>query len=337
MNDKYAISDELLTAFTEGATTPEETMRVLDALKHDESLREMLFIINSIDTIEESAGAYLPMARMAAASEGNLCDVQCEKRILRDYRTYDEYLSIEADEDNTWLKESGVPLHDMGRLLEKYGMSVSRRYDCTTADLKEGLSHHVRQIAVVDAGLLDGGEPTTLHAVVVLHLLDNLLRIFDPAKNGERDVFVESFEEAWAASRHYLVSASPHTQMYEPHPLDLSDVLLDDDLLALTEAIAENTHEVWAKTRKQEGWTYGPQRNDTLKQNPDMVPYSDLSESEKEYDRKTAFDALRLAKKLGFNVSRGPKHHCPNCNGNVAPNMKYCPHCGEKLSWKDFE
>ena len=46
MNDKYAISDELLTAFTEGATTPEETMRVLDALKHDESLRETLFIIN---------------------------------------------------------------------------------------------------------------------------------------------------------------------------------------------------------------------------------------------------------------------------------------------------
>lgn len=337
MNDKYEISDELLTAYTEGRTTPEETMRVVEALKHDESLRETLFIISSIDAIEESAGQELPMVRMAAAAEGNLCDVLCEKRILRDFLTTSEYEAIEAEEDNTWLREGGVPLHDMGRILERYGMSVSRRYDCTLDDIKKHLARRERVIAVIDDGILAGGLESGFHAIVVMGIMDTLMRIYDPTENAERDVFVDNFEEAWAPSRHYLVSAAPETLVYDPHPIDLSDVLLDDDLLDLTEAIAENTHEVWAFERKKEGWSYGPERNDQLKQNPDMVPYSDLPESEKEYDRKTAFDALRLAKKLGFNVSRGPKHACPHCGRAIAPNMKYCPHCGEKLSWKDFQ
>ena len=331
MSDKYEISDELLTAYTEGTTTPEETMRVVEALKHDPALRETLFIISSIDAIEESAGAEIPMARMAAASEGNLCDVQCERWILKDYFEADDEDLARAAENNRWLKKKGMPLHHIGRLLERKGLTVVRKYDCKLDDILSNIANRVKMIAVIASG-------EQFHAVVPLSVVDGgLIRIYDPEVDRDVEWLVEDFEEAWSASRHYLVSAAIDTLIYDPKPLDLGDVLLDDDLLDLTEAIAENTHEVWALGRKEEGWTYGPQRNDILKQNPDMVPYSDLPEGEKEYDRKTAFDALRLAKKLGFNVSRGPKHACPHCGGGIDPNMKYCPHCGEKLSWKDFE
>lgn len=327
--NKYEISDELLTAYTEGTTTPEETMQVVEALKHDPRLREALFIINSIDALEESAGQELPMVRLAAASEDNLCDVQCERRILRDYFPYDD-ADLEAEaENNRWLQEEGMPLHHIGRLLEQKGLTVTRKYDCTIDDVKRNIENRIKMIAVIDTG-------KQFHAVVPLSVVGGLIRIYDPAVELAVEWLVEEFDEAWAASRHYLVSAAIEGLVYDPKPIDLRDVLLDDDLLALTEAIAENTHEVWAVERKKEGWTYGPERNDALKQNPDMVPYSDLPESEKEYDRKTAFDALRLAKKLGFKVSRGPKYSCPHCKGAIETNMKYCPHCGKKLSWKDI-
>ena len=329
MKDKrYDMSDELLTAYTEGTTTPEETMRVLEALAHDESLRETLFIINSIDTYEESKGAEIPMEKMAAASEDNLCDVQCERRILRDYSS-DNKEFADISDTNRWLCEEGMPLYHIGRLLEQRGLSVTRKYDCSLDDIRQNLAHRVKMITVVS-------REGRFHAVVPLSLVGGLIKLYDPAEEKDVDWLVEDFLEAWQASRHYLVSAAIDSLDYDPHPIDLTDVLLDDELLELTEAIAENTHEVWAAERKKEGWTYGPCRDDALKQNPDMVPYSDLPESEKEYDRRTAFDAMRLAKKLGFNLSRGESHSCPHCSERVAPNMKYCPHCGKKLTWKDF-
>lgn len=89
---------------------------------------------------------------------------------------------------------------------------------------------------------------------------------------------------------------------YIPQPIDTSDIVLSKDLLDLCEKLAENTHEVWAKGRVAEGWTYGNSRNDEKKQTPCLVPYSALSESEKEYDRNTAMETLRLIQKLGYKI-----------------------------------
>ena len=91
---------------------------------------------------------------------------------------------------------------------------------------------------------------------------------------------------------------------YTPHPIDTSDVQLPEELNALAELIAENVHEVYAAGRIAEGWTYGPERNDALKQNPTLVPYSELPESEKEYDRNTAQETLKLITKLGFRITK---------------------------------
>lgn len=90
--------------------------------------------------------------------------------------------------------------------------------------------------------------------------------------------------------------------MYEPKPIDTSDVILSDDLLELTEKIAENVHDVWAIGRIEQGWTYGTERNDELKTTPCLVPYSELPDSEKEYDRNTALETLKLIVKLGYKI-----------------------------------
>lgn len=94
------------------------------------------------------------------------------------------------------------------------------------------------------------------------------------------------------------------TKNYIPQPADTSHIELPAELTALAERIAENVHDVWAKSRMAEGWTYGPERNDDLKQTPCMVPYSELPETEKEYDRATALQTIKFIKALGFNISR---------------------------------
>lgn len=90
--------------------------------------------------------------------------------------------------------------------------------------------------------------------------------------------------------------------MYEPKPIDTSDVQLSAELLELTEKIAENVHDVWAIGRIEQGWTYGTERNDELKTTPCLVPYSKLPDSEKEYDRNTALETLKVIIKLGYRI-----------------------------------
>ena len=92
--------------------------------------------------------------------------------------------------------------------------------------------------------------------------------------------------------------------MYNPNPIDTSTINLPNDLLELTEKIAENVHEVWSQSRIKDGWKYGEVRNDARKETPCLVPYNELPESEKEYDRNTAFETLKLIIKLGYDIRK---------------------------------
>lgn len=92
--------------------------------------------------------------------------------------------------------------------------------------------------------------------------------------------------------------------MYKPNPIDTTDVTLPSDLLELTEKIAENVHEVWAKNRVSEGWSYGEVRNDKTKETPCLVPYNELPEIEKDYDRNTALETIKLIIKLGYDIKK---------------------------------
>lgn len=94
------------------------------------------------------------------------------------------------------------------------------------------------------------------------------------------------------------------TNNYIPQPIDTSDVKLPKELETLVEQMAKNVHEVWAQTRIAQGWTYGAERNDALKHHPCLVPYEELPESEKEYDRNTSVETLKLILKLGFEIDK---------------------------------
>ena len=89
---------------------------------------------------------------------------------------------------------------------------------------------------------------------------------------------------------------------YIPKPIDTSYINLPEELLALTEKIAENVHDVWAVGRIEQGWTYGSVRDDAKKETPCLVPYNELPESEKEYDRNTAMETLKLIIKMGYSI-----------------------------------
>ena len=93
-------------------------------------------------------------------------------------------------------------------------------------------------------------------------------------------------------------------ETYKPQPIDTSDVELSDELRELAELMAKNVHDVWAQARIQQGWTYGEERKKKKKTHPDLIPYEELTEEEKEYDRSTSLGTLKLILKLGFKIER---------------------------------
>lgn len=338
MNKTMNISNEVLFRYVTGVASLDEIAEVVIALKEDEDLRKDVKLLEELfaDGVLTEPDD-IPMASSAAMAEDNLCDVMCEQYILKDYlgdKTMDG--CVEEMFDNCWIKESGTPLHNMGRLLEKYGMSVSRQYDCTISDIVSALENKRKLIAVVDCGQLwRGASDGIFHAVCCRVVADGVIRIYDPATDSCSNYSVDEFEKAWAFSRHYLVQASSEGMEYIPHPIDVSNVPLDSQLLELTEAIAENAHEVWAKARLDEGWRYGPKRDDVLLETPDLIPYGELPEKEKQYDRDMALSTIRLVKKLGFKISLKDTLYCPCCGSFVSDSMLYCPYCGKQLPKED--
>ena len=94
------------------------------------------------------------------------------------------------------------------------------------------------------------------------------------------------------------------TDRDSPQPIDTSDVVVSDEIAALSEKLAENTHDVWARGRLDEGWTYGKTLDRDKKTHPLLVPYGELTESEKDYDRRTSLETLKVLQKLGFDIVR---------------------------------
>ena len=314
MNDKNQISDELLAAFLDGNTNAEDTMRVLNAAEQDMELQEIIRIASEVDedmaiTIKPTI---IPMTAMAAKKkETYLCDIECEEFVLHQFGIEVTHKSLlDTAYKNCWLKDKGMPLYNIGRLLEKNNLPVSRRYNSTIEEVVRLLSAGNQLIAVVDDTLLGNAQSSANqhpnHAVAISSIsveTDEII-LFNPNTDEELTRYsITSFSEAWRQSNNYLVVVNTTDKfIYDPSPIGLDDVVLSDDLTELQEAIAENAHEIWAKNRRDQGWSYGPERNDQKKETPDMVPYCNLPESEKLYDREMAMQTLKLVKKLGFEI-----------------------------------
>ena len=91
---------------------------------------------------------------------------------------------------------------------------------------------------------------------------------------------------------------------YNPQSRDLSSIALPAELGALVEALAENVHDTWARSRMNAGWTYGPTRDDARKTNPCLVPYGELPGSEKAYDRDTALATIKFILAAGWRICK---------------------------------
>ncbi|XP_072481376.1 ryanodine receptor 3 isoform X5 [Notamacropus eugenii] len=89
---------------------------------------------------------------------------------------------------------------------------------------------------------------------------------------------------------------------YKPAPLDLSDVKLLPPQEILVDKLAENAHNVWAKDRIKQGWTYGIQQDLKNKRNPRLVPYALLDERTKKSNRDSLREAVRTFIGYGYNV-----------------------------------
>ena len=314
MNDKNQISDELLAAFLDGNTNAEDTMRVLNAAGQDMELQEIIRIASEVD--EDMAitvkPTIIPMTAMAAKKkETYLCDIECEEFVLHQFGIEVTHKSLlDTAYKNCWLKDKGMPLYNIGRLLEKNNLPVSRRYNSHIEEVVRLLSAGNQLIAVVDDTLLGNAQSSANqhpnHAVAISSIsveTDEII-LFNPNTDEELTKYsISSFMEAWRQSNNYLVVINTTDRfIYEPSPIGLDDVELSEDLSELQEAIAENAHEIWAKNRRDQGWSYGPERNDQKKETPDMIPYCNLPESEKLYDREMAMQTLKLVKKLGFEI-----------------------------------
>jgi hypothetical protein len=107
---------------------------------------------------------------------------------------------------------------------------------------------------------------------------------------------------SWPATPAEISAAMPD-QTYVPHPVDTSHVSLDD-LQPLLESLARNAHEIWAQQRLRDGWTYGAHRDDVKRTHPCLVPYENLSESEKDYDRIMVNEALKAIIAMGYSIAK---------------------------------
>lgn len=304
----HDLSDELLAAFLDGNVNAGEVKQILSGIGEDKELTEILSLSEPIDKevkIEEKR--IIPIWSLAAANPENLCSFECEAFILQrfDY-DIDKWTLLETAKANNWVREKGTPLHHVGRLLELKGLHVERKYDSTLTDIESALDEGYVVIAIVDKNLLSGEKSSMpspqYHAIYMTWVEEaaddieylNLETLLD--EGVEREDFIN----AWKCSCNYMIKISKDVTGYNPQPINVEDITLDASLEDLTEAIAENAHDIWARARMDEGWTYGPVRDDEKKQHPDLVPYSQLSDSEREYDRIMAMNTLRLVRRLGY-------------------------------------
>ena len=367
------ISAEVLAAFLDGNATAQESKKIFDALIEDAELRELLHISQSVDAELDMAPQeceFIPMTAMAATcNEENYCCLECEKYILRKLNiVFNEEQLLQDAIRNGWQKQDGTALHNVGRHLECKGLVVTRQYNASIDDIANALNENECVIVAVDGGELLGNRTDEIiediligqipdHTVVVLSLdaESRTVTLFDPNSLSTEDTYqIEQFKDAWNDSKNYLVTITSNSmKTYTPKPIDLSDVELTEDLNELREAIAENAHEIWAENRQAEGWTYGPQRDDRLKQTPDMVPYSKLPEGEKEYDRDMAMKTIKLLKKLGYDLIKreetelykvlklriqnsNEEFHCRRCGNVIYKHQVFCDRCGLelKMDWE---
>jgi len=185
-------------------------------------------------------------------------------------------------------------------------LRVYERYTANPDTVFKALRKGGIVIPVVDASLLgEYNMKVTATVVIKANQITDMVELYVPKSNDIQTFPIATFVEAWEKTGGICTTAFPaDSETYHPKLLDLKYVELPEGFDELQEAIAENAHDRWALERQSEGWTYGPKRDDSKLETPDMVPYAQLPESEKQYDRVMAEDTLKLLTALGYKIEK---------------------------------
>jgi len=193
-----------------------------------------------------------------------------------------------------------------GEKLKDTNFRVYERHTANPGTVFNALRKGGVVIPVVDASLL-GEYNVIMTATVVIRAnqITDMVDLYVPKSNDIQKFPIATFVEAWEATGGICITAFPaDDKTYNPKLIDLEHIELPDGYDELREAIAENAHDRWALERQSEGWTFGPKRDDSKLETPDMVPYSQLPESEKQYDRIMAEYTLKLLTALGYKIEK---------------------------------
>lgn len=279
-------------------------------------------LLDDIDSLRSSTNkppvSILPIMSKAAQNKSdNSCVVRCEGYALRllGIDITDVELKSEAEKQGL-LKYEGTALYNIGQLSAQYGLYVSRKYGCTINEILKSIKHGDVVIAVIDNTelSLDPAEAERIdrlygklpnHALIIksVDVEQNTVMLLNPGEKEEIHRYpLDVFLEAWDDSANYLIISNRNH--YNPHPIDVSDISLNDDIIQLQDVFAENLHEVWAKARKEEGWTYGTDYDNAEKTDPNMLPFDLLPQNEKEKCRQMALESIKLLNKLDLKTNK---------------------------------
>lgn len=193
-----------------------------------------------------------------------------------------------------------------GDSFEDTNLRVYNRHTANPGTVFSALRKDGIVIPVVKATLLgEYGLDITATVVVKANQISDMVCLYVPKSNDIQVFPIALFVEAWEATGGLCTTAFPFdARTYCPKVADLDEIGLPEGFDELREILAENAHDLWALERQSEGWTYGLKRDDNKLETPDMLPYAQLPESEKQYDRIMAINTLKRLTALGYKIEK---------------------------------
>ncbi|EPQ17120.1 Ryanodine receptor 2 [Myotis brandtii] len=113
------------------------------------------------------------------------------------------------------------------------------------------------------------------------------------------------------------------TSGYKPAPMDLSFIKLTPSQEAMVDRLAENAHNVWARDRIRQGWTYGIQQDVKNRRNPRLVPYTLLDDRTKKSNKDSLREAVRTLLGYGYSLEAPDQDHAARAEVCSSPGERF--------------
>lgn len=189
---------------------------------------------------------------------------------------------------------------------EAAGLRVFKRENFLASAIFSAIGKGGIVMPIVTETLLGGeGDGMSFCYIKMVNSAKEEVTVYNPLAGREVTFPLESFLGEWEKAGSDCVTAfMADADTYAPQSDSNESIAISQDLAELCELLAEKNHDAWALERQSEGWTYGPKRDDSNLQTPDMVPYAELPETEKEYDRIMVRNTIRQIIALGYRIEK---------------------------------